>query len=380
MLAGTVLVTASLGAASAGAATPTTVTFTYTGKAQYWTVPSQVFSASFTVYGAQGGGNAGGLGGEATATVLLHPGGVIPVDVGGNGSVGGFNGGGKGGSGAYRGGGASDVRNGPSDTSKEFLIGGGGGGAAFPNQVGVGGGTGGGSTGGNGHSAGSGQGGYGGGGTQNAGGGGGAAGIAGGPGAAGSSGRGGAGAPGAQDTGGGGGGGGYFGGGGGGSSEVGQGSPFAGGGGGGGSGFGPSGVVFHNGARVGNGLVTISYIRGEPSSGELSVTPNTGPPGTVIDTSSISPCPLSPPSGTHVTISFVNSSTGQVVTSNPAANLDNAGDWNGTLAVPPETSPGAYAVTARCITAGVETQDYRFVQFTVSPPLTVTLRSNRLMR
>jgi len=62
--------------------------------------------------------------------------------------------------------------------------------------------------------------------------------------------------------GGGGGGGGYYGGGGGGG-----GFGVSGGGGGGGSGYGPSGVVFHNGVREGDGLVMISYTLLYPWSG-----------------------------------------------------------------------------------------------------------------
>jgi len=132
-------------------------TFTYTGNAQYWTVPDGVSQATFDVYGAQGGsagGAVGGRGGEASATIAVTPGERLQVNVGGRGGAG------LGGTGAA-------------------------------------GGFNGGAGGGNGSDGGS--------------------------------------------VGGGGGGGGYY------------------GGGGGGSGFGPSGVVFERGVRLGNGPVTITY-------------------------------------------------------------------------------------------------------------------------
>lgn len=54
------------------------VTFTYNGSSsQSWTVPPGVSSATFTVYGAQGGassGSVGGRGGEALSTLTVVPG------------------------------------------------------------------------------------------------------------------------------------------------------------------------------------------------------------------------------------------------------------------------------------------------------------------
>ena len=83
--------------------------FGYTGAAQSWVVPPGVTSATFTLYGAQGGasgfsGVAGGLGGSATATFAVTPGATINIYVGGAGegggaTAGGFNGGGTGSSG-----------------------------------------------------------------------------------------------------------------------------------------------------------------------------------------------------------------------------------------------------------------------------------------
>lgn len=234
------------------------VTFDFTGRAQTWTVPAGVTSATFHVYGAQGGGtsapSSGGRGGSTFATLNLNPGDTLVITVGGQGGAvaacdqvtpagaGGFNGGGAGGGGPCAGaggGGASDVRTGP-DLDQRVLVAAGGGGATFSN--GGAGGAGGDVSGGTGRS-GSGRAATGGApGTQAAGSG---------------SGQLGAGSPGARaDTtvqvrrnGGGGGGGGYFGGAGGGPDT----------GGGGGSGKGPSSTTFDTGVREGNGLVEITY-------------------------------------------------------------------------------------------------------------------------
>jgi uncharacterized repeat protein (TIGR01451 family) len=81
------------GAASAPPAqaqpAPVTVTFEYTGAAQTWTVPARVTSATFDVYGAQGGDvvnyTAGGRGGRAIATLPVTPGSVVTIMVGGAG-------------------------------------------------------------------------------------------------------------------------------------------------------------------------------------------------------------------------------------------------------------------------------------------------------
>jgi hypothetical protein len=347
-------------------ATQQIVTFVYTGKAQTWTVPANVNSVVVSAFGAQGGtfGNvangAGGLGGEATATLAVTPGESLQVNVGGNSSPG-FNGG------FFGGGGASDIRRQPFGLTNRLIVGGGGGGGGDGHFGGTGtggaGGIGGGVSGGSG-SAGSNGGGGGIGGTQSSAG-------SGGTGTAsnlnGSAGTGAIGGDGGSDAtctgGGGGGGGGYFGGGGGGGSGCG-----GSGGGGGGSGFGPAGVVFDYGVRAGNGLVTVTYIAGTPASGTLSISPSSGAPGAVIDVSSITPCPSFPSAPNSVVMTLVNSATaGAAVTSTPTVNLDSASDWNGTLTVPAATPQGSYAVTAKCGADGGETQDYAYSQFNVAP-------------
>jgi hypothetical protein len=279
--------------------------FAYTGAAQTWTVPLAVTSATFDVFGAQGGDNhngtaAGGKGAEVNASVPVTSGQTLQIVVGGAGAPtfgscsGGFNGGGlpaQCGSAAQAGsgGGASDVRQGGTSLANRVVVAGGGGGAGGDgwasfgtptNGVGGAGGdsgsagttaaTNGTATGGGGGHAG----------VPDGNGGGGTAGskadcnvnpTAGGNGSLGQGGGGGNGA--CTGAFGGGGGGGYNGGGGGGGASFDQSAGVAnqktagGGGGGGGSSFGPSGASFQNGVRAGNGLVTIAYT--EPTSSDL---------------------------------------------------------------------------------------------------------------
>ena len=258
--------------ALAAPASAATETFNFTGAAQTWTVPAGVTEVTFDLYGAQGGGDTGGvfaagLGGRATTTIFVTPGESIQVNVGGRGEVsstgstggaGGFNGGGDGAAGGEGGpgdggGGASDIRIGGTEPTDRVLVAGGGGGdgsvACGLNNTAAGGG-GGGSSGGEGGGSpppngcpGTVVGG--GGGTQDAGG------SATSPATNGAFGVGGNGGDAATINGlagGGGGGGGWWGGGGG-----------VGGGGGGGSGAGPAGTVFQTGVRSGDGLVTVTY-------------------------------------------------------------------------------------------------------------------------
>jgi len=125
-----------------------TVYFCYTGGSQTWTVPAGVTSATFDLWGAEGGGNGsgsgtGGLGAEATGTLTVSPGDVLQVNVGQAGAIGtsdsstasAFGGGGESGADAGGGGGATDVRVAASDGSyplgnRVFIAGGGGGGGA----------------------------------------------------------------------------------------------------------------------------------------------------------------------------------------------------------------------------------------------------------
>jgi hypothetical protein len=149
--------TVSPAAVVRAAPVPVTVSFATAG-VNSWTVPAEVYTATFDVYGAQGGHGAGykaasgGLGGGARATLPVTPGQTFQITVGGVGGAGnvgsashyqiasgagGFNGGAIGGAtvGATNdygsgggGGGASDVRSDGSSLSDRIIVAGGGGG------------------------------------------------------------------------------------------------------------------------------------------------------------------------------------------------------------------------------------------------------------
>ncbi len=257
----------------------TTINFNYTGSAQIWVVPNCVYNITVVVKGAKGGGSAGGLGANVTATLAVTPGQILQINVGGTGTVPapGWNGGGNGTtanpgySGGFGGGGASDIRVAPNALANRLIVGAGGGGTGGGNTNGIGG-SGGCTNGLNGSSP-FGQGG--GGGTQFSGGTPGPPWIpSGSPGTAGSLGLGGNGGsdpcynrgPGA------GGGGGKYGGGGGGSDCFGSG-PLGGGGGGGGSSLIPTGGTCLQGNNNGLGFVSITYLLTSPP----TVATNTGP-------------------------------------------------------------------------------------------------------
>lgn len=123
---------AATGSGAGAGATGGVTAFTYTGGAQYYTVPRGVTRLAVTAAGAEGGGGVGGgLGGLEQAVVSVVPGQTLVVTVGGaaSGSTPGFNGGaggdfvGSGGSG----GGASDVRFGATLADRVVVAGGGGG-------------------------------------------------------------------------------------------------------------------------------------------------------------------------------------------------------------------------------------------------------------
>ena len=123
------------GVTHAAKPTTTSVTFSFTGAPQLWTVPAGVRQATFELFGAQGGNSnpdstgsvsLGGNGAEVTAAVAVKPGQVLQLNVGGaGGPANGSTAVGDAGSG----GGASDVRNGAYGLADRLLVAGGGGGA-----------------------------------------------------------------------------------------------------------------------------------------------------------------------------------------------------------------------------------------------------------
>ena len=136
------------------------VGFNYTGNQQQFVVPTDVYTVRIRTWGAQGqsnaGGVAGGLGGFASGDLIVNPGDILYIYVGGGGDVstsGGWNGGGNAGAGFLTaqgggGGGASDVRHNGTALSDRAAVGAGGGGAGGNRIVSQGRGTGGGGGGG----------------------------------------------------------------------------------------------------------------------------------------------------------------------------------------------------------------------------------------
>ncbi len=119
---------------------PTTLTFSYTGSMQQFTVPPCAGNMTIEARGASGGTGGGGgpigaNGGSVKGVFTATPGSVMFFFVGGQGSVtaGGFNGGGNGGTGSATsgagGGGASDVRIGGIALANRIIVAGAGGGA-----------------------------------------------------------------------------------------------------------------------------------------------------------------------------------------------------------------------------------------------------------
>lgn len=304
-------------AAFAATAQAQTTTYNFTGGIQTFTVPCGVDTVFVQAWGAQGGSGAaggntagnppaggnGGLGGYAEGWLLVNPGDVLNVFVGGQGATptGGFNGGANGGSqNAGGGGGASDVRvGGTAESNRVITAGGGGGGGRGGCEGSVGapgiggdGGAGGAGNGANGADSPTSGGPAGGGAGGLSTGAGGAAGLGcggflGAPGSAGSGGTGGVGGAGqscccfsaGSIPGGGGGGGGFIGGGGGGGGSAGttgcSGNDKGAGGGGGAGTSDVSGVlngVTNSGIWLGNGMVTISWADPIPAATNITGT------------------------------------------------------------------------------------------------------------
>jgi hypothetical protein len=130
------------------------LTFSFTGAEQTFTVPDCVDEIQITAYGAAGKkasttSSSIGLGGMAQGTLSVSAGEVLYVYVGGDG---GYNGGGSSWSGSSQvcnGGGGSDVRSGGSGITDRIIVAGGGGGVSGETAWGDGGDGGGGSCGSN---------------------------------------------------------------------------------------------------------------------------------------------------------------------------------------------------------------------------------------
>lgn len=130
--------------------TQKSVTFSYTGSKQTWTVPTSVEKVWVTAYGAQGGPfedgggsqwDIGGLGGMVSGEISVTPGQTLNIYVGQKGQAdsaggGGWNGGGEAAHNrsdhekAGGGGGATDLRIGGTSLSDRVIVAGAGGGAS----------------------------------------------------------------------------------------------------------------------------------------------------------------------------------------------------------------------------------------------------------
>ena len=224
------------------------VNFAYSGGVQTFTAP---YTGEYLleVWGAQGEGPYGGMGGYSKGTITVDKGTQLRIYVGGRS---GYNGGGAGG---YSGGGGTDIRLGGTTLAKRIIVAGGGGGTGNRSTYG---GSGGGITGGDGSGS---YGGPGGGATQTRGGQPRSAASTGyNPGGVGTLGQGGAGAVSGTSLNAGGGGGGYYGGAGG-STDYPNYNDNDDYGGGGGSGYigGVSNGWMVNAERAGNGQAKITF-------------------------------------------------------------------------------------------------------------------------
>jgi NHL repeat len=105
-------------------------------------------------------------------------------------------------------------------------------------------------------------------------------------------------------------------------------------------------------------------------SGALAVSPDSGPAGTGIGVSSVTPCPLGGAFGSASATLRLYSPTGALVQT-ASASLDQAGDWSGTLTIPSTARTGTtYLVGARCNDPyGVLAQDYGHGAFAVATPI-----------
>jgi hypothetical protein len=112
---------------------------------------------------------------------------------------------------------------------------------------------------------------------------------------------------------------------------------------------------------------SVLELTGSITSGSLAFSPTSGPAGSSVGISSVTPCPLTGrvPS-TTADIALTSSSGAAVATA--TAGLDTSGDWTGTLTVPATAADGTYYISARCFgSGGLLTQNYASGVFTVAP-------------
>jgi Glycine rich protein len=116
--------------------------FNFKPAIQNWTVPQNVHKIKVIAWGAQGGSDYGGKGGQVQCEMDVTPGEQLLIRTGGQGTgpAGGYNGGGDGCGKGTGGGGATDIRIGDDGLNARVLVAGGGGGTGYGGKAGAGGG------------------------------------------------------------------------------------------------------------------------------------------------------------------------------------------------------------------------------------------------
>jgi hypothetical protein len=105
--------------------------------------------------------------------------------------------------------------------------------------------------------------------------------------------------------------------------------------------------------------LTFTGIGAEPPAGTLAITPSSGPAGTSVGVTSVTPCPAGATKSVSLSLA---EATGTVVASATAKLTDSSDDWAGTLMIPATAAPGVYFVSAECV-GSVDLQNYTYMSF-----------------
>jgi streptogramin lyase len=111
----------------------------------------------------------------------------------------------------------------------------------------------------------------------------------------------------------------------------------------------------------------ILELSGPISSGSLAFSPGSGPAGSTVGVSSVTPCPTAPLQAEESRVSLTSSAG--TVFATAAVSPDGSGNWSATLTVPANAANGTYYIAASCETSGgYVTQNYAAGVLTVAPP------------
>jgi streptogramin lyase len=117
---------------------------------------------------------------------------------------------------------------------------------------------------------------------------------------------------------------------------------------------------------VSNDFSPVLELTPSISSGSLVVSPGSGPAGSGVGVSSVTPCPLGGGEfgSTHAALTLYSPASASLAT--VSVILDGSGDWTGTLPVPGGAANGTYFIGAQCeASSDLVTQNYAFGSFTV---------------